>query len=205
MAGDAEDAVELLSYSAKCARKPVVFSEFPNEKAVSTVMVFKLYIERSVGDAHQMIIEHEVDFDDRTVVKWTSSAKFSDLLRAVITENDKSGVRLYCSRQHFFCFTNQATESNGQTVVVDPTDHAFINVTAGRRTYRLLGGDYEGHLALCDEVTATRAKLAIDTLIELNKPNSTASPPAAGAPTTLTSKKSDLFETLDLGNPGVKK
>jgi len=167
MAGDAEDAVELLSYALKCPRKPVTTGPgYYDAGATSTALIFTLLTVRYVGDAHQMVIEKEVTFDNRAAAKWTERASFADLYAAFTVQQHSLSVQ--CSPSHYGCFKSEATEANGQRV--DQLEEGGgKRITAGGYTVVWPDNSTQASLELCDAETAKRAKLAIDTLIQLNK------------------------------------
>jgi hypothetical protein len=174
-ADDAQDALELLGYALKCAIKP--YLTYTGDSPT-------LIVNRSVGNAHQLAIETEVTSVskdgslDPHVIR--VDANFSDLDKVDIHEGDNnSGADVYWAHPP----------------TVEP------HCSNDRRCITVAGSSLSNYsIEVCDAATAARAKLAIDTLIELNK-----SMPTNNTSVPNTSEPDDLFDhALDYSKVGKK-
>jgi hypothetical protein len=144
-AGDAEDAVELLAFSLKCPMK-----QYKSDKMMigdSDDPVFVHEINKWSGSTSQLRFNNEMQISSGAPERGTHVANFSDLESADTSIDRDTAPRM--------------------SVV-------SISCTKEAKCIRLEAGgiwtsyDYvEFHV--CDKETASNAKLAIDTLIKLNK------------------------------------
>jgi hypothetical protein len=173
MAGEVEDAVELLSEALKCPNK------FDWREESGDVHVFHI-INRFVGDTKTLRIQINIRFDSGAEVTRFISAKFADLYPngGVFTDSirHKQYINLNCAIDG--CVTYFTTQLYGDAFVPYPLE------------------DEDGAsptTVVCDEDNANFVKLAVDTLIRLNTTGDVS--PQAQPATNASATKSEQTNT----------
>jgi hypothetical protein len=174
-ASDDQDAVELLAYALNCPRKPMMWRQ-------GSEISFFLAVQRSVGDARQLVIESEATYDNGTVARQTDKADYAGLKLSELQE-EENYWNLY-----YFCL-------DGKACISEEIQGKDAGPTIGQIIH------------LCDGATAEYAKLAIDTLIRWNMRGKTvgnSSQTKAPAATTFkkTSKKTSGDDDIYRGIRG---
>jgi hypothetical protein len=171
-ADDAQDAVDLLTYALKCAIKPFTYE-------VNGYVTSSLTIRKFKGDAHQLVIEEEITWDNGTVLNHTEKANFAEIDDKSIEIRPRSDSR--AANVFYGC-------TNNRTCVISAAIGFPMNT---------------GMIEVCDLATAKHTKLAIETLIRLNK----SVPVEAISPATETllilNKTNNTIETLIRPNKPV--
>jgi hypothetical protein len=148
-AGDAEDAVELLTDSLNCAHyKPDVFPLVRSLKTGERNTIVSLTVSKYLGDTSQLVVVEETTSDAHDYRR-----RYKTTLRANFANLDSNDIRL----EH----------SEGYTVDVSCLQHLdciTVKEEHGKRSKTNMSG-----FRVCDGETAERVKLGIETLINLNR------------------------------------